>query len=259
MRRALTKQLLEDHPSIEKRSRKRRDNNERPKYQNVCVSSSSGLIRFLHLAAPHIAVPAWGAFILLPLSTEMAERSSLTKSRIEHCLVLLVRDCVFLEQLHVQKNVIQCRNGQSQSESEQSKPKGRFTGERLLRERPRVYRRVVELLAEPGTSINQITKLCRVSEHTVRAVREREAVSIAERKQRLISLFGNVAEMSAERMEQLCGKATLRDAGVSAGIATDKLLALLGETGGGLPVQINMYTGVALVQQSPRTRRTGSQ
>ena len=53
----------------------------------------------------------------------------------------------------------------------------------------------MELLAEPGMSINQITKLCRVSEHTVRAVREREAVSIAERKQRLTSIFGNVAEI----------------------------------------------------------------
>src|SRR5437762_9640759 len=121
--------------------------------------------------------------------------------------------------------MIHPRNSQSQSEPEQSKPKGRFTGERLLRERPRVYRTVVELLAEPGMSINQITKLCRVSEHTVRAVREREAVSIAERKQRLMSIFGNVAEMAAERMEELAGQASLRDAGTTAGIATDKLLA----------------------------------
>jgi hypothetical protein len=118
------------------------------------------------------------------------------------------------------------RNGQPQSEPERSKPKGRFTGDRLLRERPRVYRKVVELLAEPGMSINQITKQCRVSEHTVRAVRDREAISIAERKQRLMSIFGNVAEMAAERMEELAGTASLRDAGTTAGIATDKLLAL---------------------------------
>ncbi len=122
--------------------------------------------------------------------------------------------------------MIQSGNGHSQSEPEQSKPKGRFTGERLLRERPRVYRKIVELLAEPGMSINQITKLCRVSEHTVRAVRNREAVSIAERKQRLMSIFGNIAELAAERMEELAGQASLRDAGTTAGIATDKLLAL---------------------------------
>ena len=126
--------------------------------------------------------------------------------------------------------MIQLGNGQSKSEPEQSKPRGRFTGERLLRERPRVYRKVVELLAEPGMSINQITKLCRVSEHTVRAVREREAICIAERKQRLMSIFGNVAELGAERMEELAGKASLRDAGTTAGIATDKLLALIGQT-----------------------------
>ena len=117
-------------------------------------------------------------------------------------------------------------NGQTESEPEQSKPRGRFTGERLLRKRPRVYRKVVELLADPGMSINQITKLCRVSEHTVRAVRDREAISIAERKQRLMSIFGNIAELGAGRMEELAPHATLRDAGMAAGIATDKLLAL---------------------------------
>jgi hypothetical protein len=69
-------------------------------------------------------------------------------------------------------------------------------------------------------------------------------VSIAERKQRLISIFGNVAEIAAGRMEELAGKATLRDAGITAGIATDKLLTLLGETGGGVPVQINFHTGM---------------
>ena len=96
---------------------------------------------------------------------------------------------------------------------------GRFTGDRFLRDRPRVYRKVVELLAEPGMSINKITKLCRVSEHTVRALRDREAISIAERKQRLMSIFGNVAEIAAERMEELAGQASLRDAGTTAGIA----------------------------------------
>jgi hypothetical protein len=46
MSRALTKLLPEDHPSIEKRSCKRRDNNERPKYQNVRVSFSSAAFFF---------------------------------------------------------------------------------------------------------------------------------------------------------------------------------------------------------------------
>jgi hypothetical protein len=116
-------------------------------------------------------------------------------------------------------NVIQPKNGQD-----------RFTAERVARTRPKTYRAVVRLLAEPDAKIEHIAKLHRVSTHTVRAIREREAVAIAERKQRLVSIFGNVAEMSAERMEELCGKATLRDAGVSAGIATDKMLALTSES-----------------------------
>ena len=45
-----------------------------------------------------------------------------------------------------------------------------------------------------------------------------------------MSIFGNVAELGAERMEELAGKASLRDAGITAGIATDKLLALTGQT-----------------------------
>jgi hypothetical protein len=41
-----------------------------------------------------------------------------------------------------------------------------------------------------------------------------------------MSIFGNVAEIAAERMEELAGQASLRDAGTTSGIATDKLLAL---------------------------------
>jgi hypothetical protein len=41
-----------------------------------------------------------------------------------------------------------------------------------------------------------------------------------------MSIFASVAEISAERMEELAGHASLRDAETTAGIATDKLLAL---------------------------------
>jgi hypothetical protein len=69
MRRVLTKLLPEDHPSIEKRTCKQRDNNERPKYQSVRVSFLSAafsLIGFLRVAVQHIAAPAGGlSFITL--------------------------------------------------------------------------------------------------------------------------------------------------------------------------------------------------
>jgi len=42
-----------------------------------------------------------------------------------------------------------------------------------------------------------------------------------------MSIFANIAEISAERMEELAGQASLRDSGITAGIATDKLLAPL--------------------------------
>jgi transposase-like protein len=102
----------------------------------------------------------------------------------------------------------------------------RFTAERVLRTRPKAYRAIVQLLADPGATVMHIAKRHRVSEHTVRAIRAREAQAIAERKQRLMSIFANVAEVSAERMEELAGQANLRDAGITAGIATDKLLSL---------------------------------
>jgi hypothetical protein len=46
MRRALTKLLPEDHQSLETRSCKRRNNSERPSYQNVPVSVSSAAFFF---------------------------------------------------------------------------------------------------------------------------------------------------------------------------------------------------------------------
>jgi transposase-like protein len=125
---------------------------------------------------------------------------------------------------------MQSSNGQSQDNRLLS-PLGsqaRFTAERVLRTRPKTYRAIVQLLADPDAKIEQIAKLHRVPTHTVRAIRAREAQAIAERKQRLTSIFANVAEIAAERMEELAGQATLRDAGTTAGIATDKLLALSG-------------------------------
>src|SRR6266567_5477996 len=52
MRRALTQLLPEDHRSIEKRSYKRRDSNERPNYQNVSFSLLSAA-SFFDWSQPH--------------------------------------------------------------------------------------------------------------------------------------------------------------------------------------------------------------
>jgi transposase-like protein len=122
----------------------------------------------------------------------------------------------------------------SESQNGQSRPlsngQHRFTAERVARTRPKTYRAIVHLLADPGATVMHIAKRHRVSEHTVRAIRARESIAIAERKQRLVSIFGNVAEIAGERMEELAGKASLRDAGTTAGIATDKMIALTCQT-----------------------------
>jgi transposase-like protein len=104
-----------------------------------------------------------------------------------------------------------------------------FTAERVLRTRPKTYRAIVQLLADPHASVNQIAKLHRVSTHTVRAIRHREGQSIAERKKTLVAMLANVAGLGAERMEATIGKASLRDAAIGTGIAVDKVLALTGQ------------------------------
>ena len=53
----------------------------------------------------------------------------------------------------------------------------RYTGEFLLRTRPKTYRAIVRELAEPNASVNGISRRYRVSNHTVMGIREREAKS----------------------------------------------------------------------------------
>jgi len=120
-------------------------------------------------------------------------------------------------------------NGQTLTAQNSEAAQG-FTAERVLRTRPKTYRAIAQLLAEPHASVNQIAKLHRVSTHTVRAIRYREAQGIAERKKSLAAMLANVAELGAERMEETIGSASLRDAAIGTGIAVDKMLALTGQT-----------------------------
>ena len=117
-------------------------------------------------------------------------------------------------------NIASPRNGQD-----------RFTAERVLRTRPKTYRAIVHLLAGPDATVMHIAKRHRVSEHTVRAIRAREAVEIAERKKQLVSILADVATLGSERMVATIGKAGLRDAAIGTGVAVDKMLALTWSTG----------------------------
>jgi hypothetical protein len=108
----------------------------------------------------------------------------------------------------------------------------RYTGELLLRTRPKTYRAIVRELAEPNASVNGIARGYRVSNHTVMGIREREAESIAERKKQLVSILADVATLGSERMVATIGKASLRDGAIGTGIAVDKMLALTGQMPG---------------------------
>ena len=126
-------------------------------------------------------------------------------------------------------------NGQTLSPNDNRllAPKGsqaHYTGELLLRTRPKTYRAIVRELAEPNASVNGIARGYRVSNHTVMGIREREAKTIAERKKHLLSILADVATVGAERMSEKIGKAGLRDAAIGTGVAVDKMLALAGQT-----------------------------
>jgi len=77
-------------------------------------------------------------------------------------------------------NMIEPNNGQmlSPMDNRLLAPKGsqaRYTGELLLRTRPKTYRAIARELAEPNASVNGISRRYRVSNHTVLGIREREA------------------------------------------------------------------------------------
>ena len=116
----------------------------------------------------------------------------------------------------------ECRHG--------DKPKGAFTGQRLARERPKVYRQVIALIAQ-GTSDARIAKLCRVSRNTVAAVRQAEAQTIEQRKQTILATAARVAELGFERIEEELAAGSIKGAQLVpvAGMSVDKVLALSGD------------------------------
>jgi len=121
----------------------------------------------------------------------------------------------------------QPNHGQVLSTSRNARP--RYTGELLLRPRPKIYRQIVRLLGE-GWSSNKICKWCHVTRETVRAVEHREAAEISARKKSIVGILSNVAELGASRMKETIGKAGLRDATIGTGVAVDKIIALTSQT-----------------------------
>jgi len=121
--------------------------------------------------------------------------------------------------------VDQSRNGQ-----------GNYTGERLAGERPKVYRQIIELVAQ-GVSFNRIARQCAVSRHTIRAVREHEAVPIAQRKQEILGTAVRVASASIHRIEDELAAGKIKGTQLVPvfGVSVDKLVALSND-----PMQVHV-------------------
>ena len=125
--------------------------------------------------------------------------------------------------------MIQSSNGQRSGD--RRKPKANYTGERVKLLRPETYRRVMRLLAEPRehVSIREICRQCHVTDDTVKAIEQCEAVPIAARKQELMMQAARIAKLAADRVEDQIGDASLQQSVVAFGVMTDKVLALSGE------------------------------
>ena len=94
------------------------------------------------------------------------------------------------------------------------------------------------LLANPDWSDRAIAESCKVSVHTIAAVREREASTIEARKKTLTSVLVDVATLGAEQMERKIGRSSLRDATIATGVSVDKVLALQGQSPVGVQVAV---------------------
>lgn len=114
-------------------------------------------------------------------------------------------------------------------EIDKTRPKFHCTGERLFRDRPDIYRAVVQLLAEPGVSIRTICRDCHVSDHTVRSVADRERIPIATQKKQVLSNITHGLRLASERVIELMPEASARDALIGVGILGEKMQLLGGD------------------------------
>jgi transcriptional regulator with XRE-family HTH domain len=111
-------------------------------------------------------------------------------------------------------------------------PSYRVPTGRLLRSlRPATYRQIVDFLAEPRehVSYREIARVCRVGGSTIKAIERVEAVSISERKAKMLRQVTRVAERAWRTVEDKLDDANLAQATICAGVATDKMLLLAGE------------------------------
>ena len=110
---------------------------------------------------------------------------------------------------------------------------GNYTGQRLS---TAASERVVNLLSQ-GEPVSRIAKKCRMSVHSVMAIRERRSQSIADRKQMIAASAARLAAEGFDQLNERLRSEKVRTALLVpiAGMATDKLIALSND-----PMQIHV-------------------
>ena len=116
---------------------------------------------------------------------------------------------------------------------------GTFTGEIIKRTRPRTYEGVVDDLAHDVPAY-RIAAARRVSNNSVTAISEREADQIAERKNKLATMFDNLCEKSIRRATKTVSKATYAQACVGAGISAQRSMELRGDDKPAIGLTLNL-------------------
>ena len=115
-------------------------------------------------------------------------------------------------------------NGQSQMQRAQSKPKGKYTGERI---KPAKLQAIVNALSI-GEPIQSIAARLHSSTSTVIATRERESLDIERRKQLIRASAARLAANGFDKLNREMDAGNINGALLVpvTGMATDKVIAL---------------------------------
>ncbi len=113
--------------------------------------------------------------------------------------------------------------------ADRNQPAPHYTGDRLFRDRPHIYRRVVELLAEPGISVRYICRELHVTDGTVAAVSAREGIPMAAHKKVILRNITHGLRMASERLIEEIPRGSLRDTTIAVGVLSEKMQLLSGE------------------------------
>lgn len=103
-----------------------------------------------------------------------------------------------------------------------------YTGERVMREDPRRFKLIASMRQE-GLGMRQTCRAAHCNAATVAAVERLASMSVSTVKARITGNFGQLARMSSERLLEEVGTMNQAQLAVTAGIATDKFLNLIGD------------------------------